>query len=509
MALLGTTIKRGMEFRNKFRRDNLSFSQYQAKTLKRLIKKAAHTDFGKHYDFKEILKSRDIITTYQQAVPFYDYDSIHDQWWHRALKNEENVAWRGKVKFFALSSGTSGTPSKHIPITDDMLRSNKRAGTKMFFSLTQYDVDDALYTKGMMMLGGSTDLADKGGYFVGDLSGINAVNNPFWIRKMYKPGIKIAAINNWNDRIAEIVKKAPDWDIGFIMGIPAWNQLMIERIIEHYQVETIHDIWPNLSVFVHGGVAFEPYKKSFEKLMGKPMLYMDTYLASEGFLAFQARPNTKSMALIPNNDIFYEFIPFNDSNFDEDGQIIGTPKALTIEQVKEGTDYAMVISTCAGAWRYLIGDTVRFTDKQRAEIIITGRTKHFLSICGEHLSVDNMQQAVQLLEEELDIAIPEFTVSGVKSGKFFAHKWYLGCNDVNLDKNKIAAALDGYLKTVNDDYKTEREGNVLRDIQLEIIPVGMFYKWFESKGKLGGQSKFPRVMKTDRFQEWESFLRDC
>jgi len=283
---------------------------------------------------------------------------------------------------------------------------------------------------------------------------------------------------------------------------------MIEKIITHYNVETIHDIWPNLKVYVHGGVSFEPYKKGFEKLMGKPMIYMNTYLASEGFLAFQARPETKAMALIPNNGIFFEFIPFNEHYFDGDGQLIGKPKALTIKEVEIGIDYAIVISTNAGAWRYLIGDTVRFTDLERAEVIITGRTKHFLSICGEHLSVDNMQTAINGVEEKFDISISEFTVSGVTSGKFFAHKWYLGCDDQSLDKEAIIAELDRQLKITNHDYEVERDGTVLKDIQLEIIPTNTFVKWFAAKGKLGGQSKFPRVMKQDRFKEWEDFVKE-
>lgn len=507
MAIIGNTIKRGMQFRNKFRRENIPLSQHQTKTLKRLLKESTQTSFGKYYGFKEILKSDQIIQLFQDRVPFHDYDSMHDQWWHRSLNNEENVAWKGRVKYFALSSGTSGSPSKHIPITDDMLRSNKRAGVKMFFSLTQYDTDPALYAKGMMMLGGSTDLQSRGDYFVGDLSGINAKENPFWIRKMYKPGVKIAAINNWDERIKQIVKNAPAWDIGFIMGIPAWNQLMIEKIITHYKVDTIHDIWPNLKVYVHGGVSFEPYKKGFEKLMGKPMIYMDTYLASEGFLAFQARPETKAMALIPNNGIFFEFIPFNEQFFDENGDLIGNPKALTIKEVQTGIDYAIIISTNAGAWRYLIGDTIRFTNLEKAEILITGRTKHFLSICGEHLSVENMQTAINAVEEKFDISIPEFTVSGVTSGQFFAHKWYLGCNHSALDKQAVIAELDHQLKRTNDDYKTERDGTVLKDIQLEIVPTHTFVKWFAAKDKLGGQSKFPRVMKKDRFEEWENFVK--
>ncbi len=505
--MFGNIIKRGFELRNRVSQSlTLSFSEHQDKTLRKLLIKASETQFGNHYRFKKILSEKDIYTSFSSSIPIHNYDSMHNEWWKRALENEENVTWNGKIKYFALSSGTSGSPSKHIPITDEMLRSNKKAGTRMFFSLTQYDVPSTLYTKGMMMLGGSTDLQDKGGYFVGDLSGINARNNPFWLRRMYKPGVKIAAINNWNDRIKEIIKQAPDWDIGFIMGIPAWNQLMIERIVEHYKVDSIHDIWPNLQVYVHGGVSFEPYRKNFEGLMSKPMIYLDTYLASEGFLAFQARPDTNAMALIPNNGIFFEFIPFNNNYFDENGQLINiNTQALNINQVELNKDYALVISTNAGAWRYLIGDTIRFTNIEKAELIITGRTKHFLSICGEHLSVDNMETALQNTAKEFGLSIPEYTVLGVKDEQFFAHKWYIACNDFNINKNIFINELDQQLKNLNDDYKTEREGNVLRNIQLKILPSKAFVDWFEQRNKLGGQSKFPRVLKGKLALEWEQF----
>ncbi len=505
MAILGKVVQRAFKTRNRITNvRRIDPWTYQQKTFRRLLKKASGTAFGRHYQFKKILRSANPVKAFQETVPFFDYDSIHDQWWHRALNNEENVCWKGKVKYFALSSGTSGAPSKHLPITDDILRSNRRAGVKMFFCLTQYDVDPGMYTRGMMMLGGSTDLKNQGGYYVGDLSGINLKNRPFYLRKMYKPGHEIAGINDWNDRIDRIVQEAPNWDIGFIMGIPAWNMLMIERIIDHYKVDTIHDIWPGLSVYVHGGVAFEPYRKSFERLTAKPLHYMDTYLASEGFFAFQARPGVRGMALVPNNGIFFEFIPFNDSNFDDEGNIIGNPRALTLAEVEENVDYALIISTNAGTWRYLIGDTVRFTNKTLGEIIITGRTKHFLSICGEHLSIDNMNTAIQAVEEELDIVISEFTVAGVPSGKFFAHQWYIGC-DEKVDHEAIRLSLDRHLRRVNDDYGTERDGGVL-DMFLEVIPSRFFVEWFAQKNKLGGQSKFPRVLKKNVLKEWQEFM---
>jgi len=233
---------------------------------------------------------------------------------------------------------------------------------------------------------------------------------------------------------------------------------------------------------------------------------MDSYLASEGFIAYQDRPETRGMRLLLNNGLFFEFIPFNEANFDEDGNLIANPTAFSINEVTEGVDYAIILSSCAGAWRYLIGDTIRFTNMEASEIIITGRTKHFLSICGEHLSIDNMNQAVQAVEAQLNTSIPEFTASAVRAEQFFSHKWYIG-SDPLVDAKQVRTVLDEELKRVNDDYRTER-GSVLKDIQVEVIPTHIFYKWHEAQGKIGGQNKFPRVMRGERFSKWEQFVRD-
>ncbi len=269
-------------------------------------------------------------------------------------------------------------------------------------------------------------------------------------------------------------------------------------------MKNIHEIWPNLAFYVHGGVAFEPYKKGFEKLLGKPLTYIETYLASEGFIAYQDRQSVKGMKLSTNEHIFLEFVPFNDENFDQSGNIVDNPVALLIDEVEEGKDYAILLSTSAGAWRYLIGDTVRFTDKKRAEIIITGRTKHFLSLVGEHLSVDNMNKAIELAGEQMNVSIPEFTVAGIPHGSFFAHHWYIACDDaVNAEQLRIH--IDNNLKDLNDDYAVERK-SALRDVMLTVLPEKKFMEFMERKGKLGGQHKFPRVMKGKMLEEWEQFL---
>ena len=508
MAIFGALIKRGAhlgQILDSRRGQRIKPIQHQIRTLRWLLRQAQYTSFGQYYHFSDLLNNRNPIEAFKNQVPTYDYNTIYDRWWQMTLNQVADVTWPGQVKYFALSSGTSGAPSKHIPITNDLFRFNNRAGLRMFFALSRFNVDPDIFTKDMMMLGGSTDLEQGNGYFAGDLSGINASRPPFWLRSYYKPGNKIASIRSWDERIAEIAKNAPNWDVGFIVGIPSWLQLMMEKIIEYHQVRTIHDIWPNLSVCVHGGIHFEPYRKGFEKLMAHPLVYMDSYLASEGFIAIQDRPESSSMRLMIDNGIFFEFVPFNETNFDSEGNLRPSIKTLTIDQVVEGEDYALLISTSGGAWRYLIGDTVRFTDKRRSEIIITGRTKHYLSICGEHLSVDNMNRGIQHVEEVLDISIPEFTVAAVEVGSFYAHKWYIG-SDTTIAADQIKTLLDDHLKEINDDYRVER-ASVLRDMEVEVIPTSLFYKWHEHQGKMGGQHKFPRVMKKERFRDWEEFVR--
>ncbi len=507
MAIFGKLIERTLSLGGQLQQIDQGISplKRQRRTLRRLLRKAQGTAFGQYYHFREILREPDLIRAYQDRIPVFDYDTMHERWWRLSLGQVENVSWKGRVRHFALSSGTSGAPSKQIPITDDMRRAMRRAGLKMFFALTRFDIDPDLYTKPMLMLGGSSSLKDQGGYFVGDLSGINASKPPFWLRPYYKPGSALSRIIDWNERIDGIVKAAPKWDIGFLVGIPSWLQLMMERIIDHYHLNTIHDIWPNLEVLVHGGIHFEPYRKGFERLLAHPLVYMDSYLASEGFLAYQDRPGTHGMKMLLQNGIFFEFVPFPEAYFDEGGRMRDNPPALSIGEVEEGVDYALLLSTCSGAWRYRLGDTVRFTDLERSEIVITGRTKHFLSICGEHLSVDNMNEGVREVEKQLNTSIPEFTVCAIRLGSHFGHKWYLA-TDPPRDNEQVRTVLDEKLRSVNDDYATERD-HVLQDIKIEQVPPAYFYGWQESQGKLGGQNKFPRVMKPEMFDQWEAWLR--
>lgn len=506
--VVGSIIKKGIELRAKLpaRKKKLHPMKAQMKVLKMLLQKGRNTAFGEYYDFDGILQSEDIVSAFKRQVPIFDYTKMHNLWWYRTLSGESYVSWPGKVKYFALSSGTSEASSKYIPVTPEMLRAIKRTSIRQIMTLVYYDLPKEFYEKGILMLGGSTHLSYNGTYYEGDLSGITTRNLPFWFMHHYKPGKRISRERDWTTKLNEIVEKAPSWDIGAIVGVPAWLQILLQKIIERYKLKHIHELWPNLLVFCHGGVSFTPYQKSFEKLLGKPLIYIETYLASEGFIAYQNRPETKGMMqMVVDNGLFYEFVPFNKDNFDEEGNIREDATTLTIDQVENNVDYALLLSTVAGAWRYLIGDVIRFIDKDDLQLVIVGRTKHYLSVCGEHLSIENMNRAIELLEKEYGVHVPEFTVAAIPYENMFAHKWWLGASE-NIDVQVASKKIDEYLKVLNDDYRTERL-HAIKEVIVEVLPTSAFYDFLKLKGKEGGQHKFPRVMRGKLLDEWEQFIK--
>ncbi len=509
MAILGTLLKKGIKLRENLDQEYSSPFELQKNELKELLITASQTEFGKYYNFNEILShfrkgNKGFYNSFKK-VPIHDYNKIYKDWWQLSSQGVKNICWPGRVKYFALSSGTSESASKKIPITKDMTKAIQRTSIRQILSLSKYDLPPKVFESGILMLGGSTHLNHKGSFFEGDLSGIQASRLPFWFQHFYKPGKEIASTRNWDAKLDQIVRNAKDWDIGIIVGVPAWLQILLEKILAHYKIKNIHELWPNLRVYVHGGVSLDPYRKGFDKLLGRPIYYIETYLASEGFIAYQSLPNHRSMKLVLNNGIFYEFIPFNESNFLSSGEVKPDAETLLIDEVKEGEEYAILISTCAGAWRYLIGDVIKFTSVEESEIIITGRTKHFLSLCGEHLSVDNMNKAIELVADELNINIKEFTVAGIPHGSLFAHHWYVGTDDA-VDTKVLKERLDFHLKELNDDYAVERSA-ALKEVLVDVLPIKTFYSYMESKGKVGGQNKFPRVMKSTQLDEWSNFVK--
>ncbi len=513
MALLGNLIKRGIRIRESLDQDFTSPFDLQKTELRKMIIAARNTQFGKAYDFQLLLSklkstdSKEFYQTLKENIPIHTYDKMYEDWWHKLLEGEQDVTWPGKIKYFALSSGTSGSASKHIPVSLQMVNAIQKTSVRQILSLSRYEgLPSKVFEGGTLMVGGSTDLNDNGNYAEGDLSGITTSRIPYWFQRFYKPGKAISRKKDWEEKLEQMTLKAKDWNITIIAGVPAWIQILLEKIIKHYDVQHIHEIWPNFEIYVHGGVAFEPYQSSFEKLLGRKINYINTYLASEGFIAFQANQGVNSMRLVLNNGIFYEFVPFNDTNFDEDGNLKPDVTTYMIDEVEEGIDYALLISTFSGAWRYLIGDTIQFVSKQDSEIIITGRTKHFLSLCGEHLSVDNMNKALVDVSLDMGFTMKEFTVAGVSHESLFAHHWYIGTDDT-ANTIELKQKLDARLKELNDDYAVERIA-ALKDIQVKILPTRVFIEYMEEIGKVGGQNKFPRVLKGDKLRSWLNYLEE-
>ncbi len=476
----------------------------------RLIKTAQNTEFGKHFGFSSLINMpfEKAYDHFKSQIPIYDYSKMYKEWWHKTLEGLSDITWPGKIKYFALSSGTTEGPSKYIPVSKQMLRAIRKGSLRVMYSLPEYSLPDWYYQKDVLLLGGSTSMKPVGnGQFAGDLSGIMSADVPTWFNLFYKPPRRITAITDWNEKIKAIVENAHKWDIATMVAVPPWAQLLLERIVEYYKVENIHQIWPHFSVLVFGGLSFKPYEKTFESLLGKPIITIETYLASEGYVAYQARPNPDGLRILADNGIFFEFVPFNSDNFDEEGNIKPDAHALWWDEVKENVEYAILLNTCAGTWRYLLGDTIKVVNKSLGEIIITGRTKHYLSVTGEHLSVENMTMAIDRLAEQLQVAIPEFTVYPYRVGRFWGHKWFVGTSRaIDITNEELAEMLDQILKELNDDYATERT-SALKEIKVFALPVKTFYQWMEQRGKLGSQNKFPRVLKGDQITHWEEFLK--
>ena len=506
MAILGNIIKGIISLTDTLSTET-NHIENQKEILNKLLETAKETQFGKHYNFEEILNSDNTQEAFRKEVPYFDYNSLHKNWWYKIHEGEEDVTWTGSPSYFALSSGTTGKTSKRIPVTDDMISAIRSSGIKQVTSLNNFELPADFFEKDIMMLGSSTDLAEKDDHLEGEISGISASNIPFWFKGYYKPGEEIAKIEDWDERVNHIAENAKSWDIGALSGIPAWIELMLQKVIEHHNLENIHEIWPNLKVYTSGGVAFGPYEKSFKALLGKPVTVIDTYLASEGYIATQTRPETDAMQLNTENGIYFEFVPMNPDYINEDGSLKQNAPSVSLDNVVLNQDYILIISTVSGAWRYLIGDTIEFKDVEKAEIKITGRTKFFLNTVGSQLSVNKMDDAIQYLEEKFATQITEYTICAKRfeDGEFY-HSWYLG-TELKEDNSKIVNELDNYLKEANKNYKVARS-KALKGVKVNIIPVEKFYDWNDNNKKKGGQVKMERVMKESKFAEWERFVNN-
>lgn len=505
MSIKGALIKGAIHLKDSLT-PNVNHLEAQKAVLKQLLDTAMDTEFGKAYDFKTIADSKNPRATFAKTIPYFDYHKLKSEWWDRVIDGEENITWPDSPDYFALSSGTTGKTSKRIPVTEAMVLAIRQAGIKQVEALSNFELPASFFDKDIMMLGSSTDLNERNGHLEGEISGITASKIPFWFEGYYKPGKEIAKIDDWDERVQKIAEKAKEFDIGALSGIPSWIELMLEKVIEYHNADNIHDIWPNLQVYTSGGVAFSPYEKSFNKLLKQPITVIDTYLASEGFIASQLRPETDAMQLITDGGIYFEFVPFDADYINQDGSLKQEAPSVTLEDVQLNQDYVLLISTVSGAWRYVIGDTIEFTNVERAEIRITGRTKFFLNVVGSQLSVNKMNTALRALEKKFNTQISEFTLSAVRIDDEFHHHWYIG-SSINEDNETIAKALDDELKSANKNYKVARS-KALKGVRVTTIDPKLFSEWSGTQKKKGGQVKMERVMSEEKFKAWEIFVNE-
>ncbi|MFN5845215.1 MAG: GH3 auxin-responsive promoter family protein [Flavobacteriia bacterium] len=502
MPIIGKLLKKTTEitYKRKFKKGKEYTNQLN--TLGKLLEKAKNTRFGLHHDFHKILNKSDFVEVYQEHVPITDYDTFYAAWLKESIRGNKDHTWPGRIKYYALSSGTTGSPSKRIPVTEEMIRSFQKTSMGQISALHELDLPDSFYSASILAVGGCSKLTKKKTHIEGDLSGILKKHTSFIVNPFTKPGNKIAGIRDWNKKLEKMVEKAPTWNVGILAGVPSWCILLLERIVERYELDSIHDIWPNFQVYVHGGVFMQPYISRLEKVAGKKVFLLDTYLASEGYFAYQESIDSTGMRLLLNNGVFYEFVPFNSEFFDENGTVRHGAKAFTLSEVTKGIDYAMVISTNAGLWRYMIGDLVRFEDIAEREVRITGRIKQFLSLCGEHLSLDNINTAINNISKQHGIQISEFSLyAGTDPTKHF---WFIG-TDHQVTEEDLRNALDRELAALNDDYAAVRK-HTLQEPNLQVFPVSVFYEFMDSIGKSGSQNKVPRVMNEYQAEKWQKFL---
>jgi phenylacetate-coenzyme A ligase PaaK-like adenylate-forming protein len=502
MPIIGKLLKKTSEitYKRKFNKGKEYINQL--KTLGSLIQKAKNTNFGQHHNFQKILEQEDFVESYQQHVPITDYEAFYSSWLIGSILGTKDHTWPGRIKHYALSSGTTGSPSKRIPVTEEMIRSFQKTSMGQISALHELDLPETFFSASVLAVGGCTKLTKKKTHIEGDLSGILKKYTSFVVNPFTKPGNRIAGIRDWNTKLEKMVEKAPDWNISIVAGVPSWCILLMEKIVERYQLNSIHDIWPNFQVYVHGGVFMQPYKARLEKVCGQKVFTLDTYLASEGYFAYQQSVEHEGMRLLLNSGIFYEFVPFNSEFFDESGNLKDHSRAFTLSEVTEGVDYAIVISTNAGLWRYMIGDLVRFIDVEDREIKIIGRIKQFLSLCGEHLSLDNLNTAVNTVCEKEGIEISEFSLFADTDNQ--RHMWFIGTRD-NVDPQYLMDQIDHELKVINDDYAAVRKFT-LKQPTINVLPVDVFYEFMYSIGKAGSQNKVPRVMNVQQAEKWQKFL---
>ncbi len=466
----------------------------QKKVFDYLIEQSKGTRWGVDFGYASMKSYQD----FSQRVPVSTYEELFP-YIERVMKGEQNVLWPSKISWFAKSSGTTNSRSKFIPVSQEALEDTHFRGGKDMISLFIKNKPESKSFEGKgLVIGGSHSINHLNEHsHYGDVSAVLMQNLPFWAQFVRVPSLQTALMENWEEKIEKIARETMDKNVTSITGVPTWTTVLLQRILEIKKKSTIKEVWPNLEVFCHGAVAFDPYKPLFDKLVGEDIYYLDNYNASEGFFAIQDREVEKDMLLLTDHGIFYEFLPTSEMGS-------GNPKPIPLAEVKTGINYAIIISTNAGLWRYNLGDTIKFTSTQPYRLVITGRTKHFINAFGEELMIENADKAVFKACEETGASITNYTAAPVylDMGKRGGHQWVIEFIKEPSDVNKFGEVLDQTLKELNSDYEAKREKDIaLAPPKLSIVPKETFYKWMKSRGKLGGQNKVPRLSNSREYVE--------
>jgi hypothetical protein len=463
--------------------------EVQDELLKKLISAARHTEFGKKYSFDDLIGYED----FKRRVPVYTYEQIFP-YIERLLKGEQNVLWPSEIKWFAKSSGTTNARSKFIPVSLEAMEDCHFKGGKDLLSIYVNNYPDTKIFSGKgLAVGGSLQVNQfdpSSTSFYGDVSAVLMQNLPPWAQFIRTPSLDVALMNNWEEKIDKLAMETAREDVTNIAGVPTWTVLLLQRIMELEKKNHIAEVWPNIEAFFHGAVAFKPYRNLFKSLIPiEGMRYWETYNASEGFFGIQDQKDSEELLLMLDYGVFYEFIPMEEIHEEY-------PDTVSLEDVEIGKNYALVISTNAGLWRYNIGDTIKFTSLSPFRIKISGRTKHFINAFGEEVIIENAETAIAKACDKTDAVIDNFTVAPIflEKSKRGGHEWVIEFIKKPSDLDQFRDILDSTLREVNSDYDAKRaHGLALMLPVVHCVAEGTFYKWMKRRGKLGGQNKVPRL----------------
>lgn len=463
--------------------------EVQEELFKKLIYTAKNTEFGERYEFSSI----QTYEQFQQRVPVHTYEKTFP-YIERLMKGEQNILWPSEIKWFSKSSGTTNARSKFIPVSQEALEDCHFKGGKDLLSIYVNNYPDTKLFDGKgLAVGGShqiNELDPTATSYYGDVSAVIMQNLPPWAQFIRTPSLETALMVNWEEKIEKLARETAKENVTNIAGVPTWTVLLIQRVVEMEKKRHILEVWPNLEVFFHGAVAFAPYRMLFQSMIPSDrMRYWETYNASEGFFGIQDQKNSEEMLLMLDYGIFYEFIPVEELEKEN-------PKALRLGEIELDKNYAMLISTNSGLWRYNIGDTVKFTSRYPYRIKISGRTKHFMNAFGEEVIVENAEAAITKACEATGAVIDNFTAAPVylKEGKKGRHEWIIEFKVPPVDQDEFARVLDEALRAINSDYDAKRNHNLaLIAPKVHCAEEGTFYNWMKRRGKLGGQNKVPRL----------------